>query len=461
MVMLLLYLVLFLCNGCTKAAWIESTGIFLKQVSFPRTKWFAHKTSVDNAAFSMNLSADSNSFPLFTDIRNSKTKNSVTEMDSVYSYYSEVPLVFIPGMKGTHLSYLQDGDDDVSIRATNGTSSKTSRLTSNFMNNRNKMKSKSQKQRAWLSFGNLINFPPRSDDYFPRSLALPLTYHYEGNRLVQDRGHLRPDGIVENIIEYEATAAFPKGDRNMKLKLFPFYGQAMELFMNTNVTKRPNVACFEYDWRRSLEDLSLEFEEFLDNKFPGQPVQVVAHSMGGLITFGAMRRNPQKFSPGAVLVGVPFGTGIQYFQDLHRGYFTELNRCRQFLPLTQFSMSSHWSFFPTSQEEAADLFVDVTDNLNITFIPDKSGIGNPGTVFQSVSIEGKRIELDFYNVSEWERIQCGIFDPTFEVSESKKELYQNHMRIQLDKGLRWRKTVHAPREDNEILPPLVVCQSGE
>ena len=54
-------------------------------------------------------------------------------------------------------------------------------------------------------------------------------------------------------------------------------------------------------------------------KFPNQPVQIVAHSLGGLMTFAAMRDHPEKYSPGAVVVGVPFGTGIQYFQDLHKG----------------------------------------------------------------------------------------------------------------------------------------------
>ena len=37
------------------------------------------------------------------------------------------------------------------------------------------------------------------------------------------------------------------------------------------------------------------------------------------MAFAAMREHPEKYSPGAVVVGTPFGTGIQYFQDLHKG----------------------------------------------------------------------------------------------------------------------------------------------
>lgn len=36
------------------------------------------------------------------------------------------------------------------------------------------------------------------------------------------------------------------------------------------------------------------------------------------MTFDAMRSHPEKYAPGAVVVGVPFETGIQYLQDLHK-----------------------------------------------------------------------------------------------------------------------------------------------
>jgi hypothetical protein len=107
------------------------------------------------------------------------------------------------------------------------------------------------------------------------------------------------------------------------------------------------------------------------------------------MTFAAMRAHPEKYSPGAVVVGVPFETGIQYLQDLHKGYYTELDRCRQFLPEAQFTMSSHWSFFPISKKRLEDRFVDVTSQFAnnstssaIKFDADVSGIGKTGTTFQ-------------------------------------------------------------------------------
>merc|ERR1719491_1870907 len=110
-------------------------------------------------------------------------------------------------------------------------------------------------------------------------------------------------------------------------------------------TTRP-TAIFPYDWRRPLPELSHSLHTFCQTTYPDTPVQIIAHSLGGLLTYAAMRRHPEKYAPGAVLVGVPFGTGIQYFENLHRGYYTELERCRQFTPVDQFTFGSHWSFFP-------------------------------------------------------------------------------------------------------------------
>lgn len=139
------------------------------------------------------------------------------------------------------------------------------------------------------------------------------------------------------------------------------------------------TAVFSYDWRRPLPELCTQLHEFCEASFPNQPVQIIAHSLGGLMSFAAMREHPEKYTPGAVVVGVPFETGIQYLQDLHKGYFTELDRCRQFTPEKQFTMSSHWAFFPIDKERLEDRFVDVTKRCeqghDVKFEADKSGIG--------------------------------------------------------------------------------------
>ena len=79
----------------------------------------------------------------------SDSKSSTDE--SIKPKMVDVPLVFVPGMKGTHLSQ------------------------PSYNNSNNKEK----KKRAWLTLGNLLNIPPRPDDDPDRDLSLPLTYDYE------------------------------------------------------------------------------------------------------------------------------------------------------------------------------------------------------------------------------------------------------------------------------------------
>ena len=262
---------------------------------------------------------------------------------------TDVPLVFIPGLKGTHLSFMEERGENVSSKF----QTKVETILDEFQISLNS-NDEPKKKRAWLTLSGLLNFPPRADDHPDRSLGLPLTY----TNGVQDRGKLFEDGIVEHIIELGGANLLESdiGGKARNLEFFPFYGHVTKHLQEideryNNSTDTSNIgedilremnssaalqsrptAVFPYDWRRSLSELSTEFHEFCEKTFPSQPVQVVAHSMGGLISYAAMQRHPEKYRPGAVLVGVPFGTGIQYLEDMHKGYYTELNRCRQFTP---------------------------------------------------------------------------------------------------------------------------------
>eukprot|EP00551_Chaetoceros_affinis_P011341 CAMPEP_0203677364 /NCGR_PEP_ID=MMETSP0090-20130426/27927_1 /ASSEMBLY_ACC=CAM_ASM_001088 /TAXON_ID=426623 /ORGANISM="Chaetoceros affinis, Strain CCMP159" /LENGTH=664 /DNA_ID=CAMNT_0050544233 /DNA_START=211 /DNA_END=2209 /DNA_ORIENTATION=+ len=425
----------------------------------------------------------------------------------------DVPLIFIPGMKGTHLSYYHDENkyaDKSTVFDGRGSSFKSidvyvdqlksymlKNLQSNFFSGtslqksmdsksteniegnetfmfdeesgRNAKEETKQKKRAWLTLSALLNIPPLPDDHPDRSLALPLTYT-DG---VQDHGHLFPDGIVEHVVELGSA------------QFFPFYGHITKHLEKMNEryhsppilsTKKQSpsesdqdayecrpTAVFPYDWRRPVPELSAQFHEFCESRFPNQPVQIVAHSMGGLISFDAMRKHPDKYKPGGVFVGVPFQTGIQYLQDLHHGYYTELNRCRQFTPPDQFTFSSHWIFFPPDEESVGDLFVDVTNGGDsIQFKPDSSSIGkvDEDASFQPNAVNGENIKVDFHNVDDWEKLEIGIFDPRLDdsINEETKEEYKKHMEVQLQNARHWRENVLLKEiQDEEKLPDLVIC----
>mmetsp|Transcript_13444 Transcript_13444/g.27289 ORF Transcript_13444/g.27289 Transcript_13444/m.27289 type:complete len:704 (+) Transcript_13444:138-2249(+) len=465
------------------------------------------------AAYS-TIPSESESGQGFEKNNNDKTKSSNNNNWKIV----DVPLVFVPGMKGTHLAF--EDDDKVMV---------------------NKGKKK-KKTRAWLTLPNLLNFPPKPDGYFERDLSLPLTYDSDGR---QHRGPLVPDGIVDHIIEFSGSSEENDNDGTraknfVDLNFLPFYGHTTRLlkemdrqyhlrkhdgkdfstetfeqedeettmsnknkgifdrvgrfvertsnwaFANTtdatadeqeakasmHVHCRP-TAVFTYDWRRSLPELCTDLHTFCEETFPNQKVQILAHSMGGLMSFACMRKHPEKYEPGAVVVGVPFDTGTQYLQDLHKGYYTELDRCRQFKPESQFTMSSHWAFFPISKKQSEDRLVDVTNSDDIVkFDADKSGIGLIAPL-QPNSVQGENAYFDYYNPDEWERLQLGIFGPEYDdkVSDEERVAYKAHMKIQMDAAKQWRKDTFREDEDEEDdmtrepvvdpnFPPFVACQSN-
>lgn len=70
----------------------------------------------------------------------------------------------------------------------------------------------------------------------------------------------------------------------------------------------------------------------------GKKVQVVGHSLGGLISFVALNRRPDLIHS-ALLAGVPFGSTISFLEDMQTGTATGLNH-RILSPQVLFTFAS-------------------------------------------------------------------------------------------------------------------------
>ncbi len=457
-----------------------------------------------------------------------------------YLVKSNVPLVFIPGIKSSHLSYyISDCDEkgggggkrgtkkkgrfdflssdsasifcgtstsvnrvnrvNNSVKSTSTTSNgngnngnsyididNSSSMIDNENNNDSNVHIKSnhkKAQRVWATLSGLMNFPPLSDDDPTRTLALPLTY----TNGIQDNDDLIADGVIEYVLDVGPIQLFPSyGHICTHLKqLNDEYNNNIFCQTNNNphVHARP-TAIFSYDWRKSIPELSKQFQQFCEQQFPNQPVQIIAHSYGGLVAFDAIRSNPRKYQPGGVFVGVPFQPGSQYIQDLHRGNYTRTKRCRQLGPPTMFTFASHWVFFPMDKETLGDRFVDVTEeeeddiinntNYNrnvIQFEENKTTQGQKipkadgkTTFFKLDAVKGKQVDIDFYNVNDWERLELGIFNPRYDdqLTEEKRTEYKEHMKIQLQNAKSWRQNVLMKEVDGnkDDFPNLVMCGSN-
>lgn len=160
----------------------------------------------------------------------------------------------------------------------------------------------------------------------------------------------------------------------------------------------PNFHPFGYDWRRNnLENL----EHFLTktrqlHATHKQAVNIVAHSMGGLITMAALQQAPELFDK-VFFVGVPFDGGVGFLEDLHAGTSTGLN-ASILAPEVLATMPSTYSLFPLKARE------ELSDGQH-------------------------PIPLDFYNPSDWQRLKLGPFAHEFSSTPEFKQHIQHSMKV--------------------------------
>jgi pimeloyl-ACP methyl ester carboxylesterase len=89
-------------------------------------------------------------------------------------------------------------------------------------------------------------------------------------------------------------SADAKQEENSRLRVIPtginkqFYARAV-VALRAQWTVEP----FAYDWRRDIDEASDSLARFIEQRFAGQPVHLVAHSMGGLVARNFIRRYPK------------------------------------------------------------------------------------------------------------------------------------------------------------------------
>jgi len=185
------------------------------------------------------------------------------------------------------------------------------------------------------------------------SLALPMQF-IDGK---QQRDDLRVDEILDKV--------GPVGLYNS--------------FMDEAAKFQVPFTAFTYDWRReNLEsvDAFIKFLEATKAKYGNLKVNVIAHSMGGLITLTALNRRPDLFER-VVFVAVPFIGGIGLMPELHAGRSTGWNRSI-LSPPTLITFPSFLSVFPLQCDRLLDK-------------------------------NNKTIAVDLYDSSDWQRLKLGPF----------------------------------------------------
>ncbi|KAJ3155746.1 hypothetical protein HDU86_004215 [Geranomyces michiganensis] len=149
---------------------------------------------------------------------------------------------------------------------------------------------------------------------------------------------------------------------------------------------------FGYDWRRDPGHSAKALERHLEEIYArngGNPIVVVAHSMGGLVTLAVVNRRPDLIR-GVVFVGTPFGGVPCILWQLRRGIPFFLNK-NLMSPDLHFAARSSFVFLPM---DGRALVVDAKQN--------GAAPATPASATDDASASGEEDYLvDFYSAEEW------------------------------------------------------------
>jgi len=180
---------------------------------------------------------------------------------------------------------------------------------------------------------------------------------------------------------------------------------------------------FFYDWRRSLFESVDLLEKYLDDlsaKNGKTKIQVVAHSMGGYVTFVTLNRRPDLFHS-VLFAGTPFRS-TKYLEELLLGSSIGING-RIKPPTVTASFLSLYSFF----SDAGKGLVDEKHNP---------------------------IKIDWFNPEEWKKNKLGLY--AYEPAPS--EQYEKFLTIALEKGKAFKALVTAR---SDLTYPPIACITGK
>jgi len=122
-----------------------------------------------------------------------------------------------------------------------------------------------------------------------------------GSDLAVAEGSNKPSSVWVSIpkmifggIRKLKLAADGKSEANGKLRVVPT-GVNQQFYARAVVALRAhwNVEPFAYDWRKDIDQASDGLAELINSRFPGEPVHLVAHSMGGLVARNFIRKQPK------------------------------------------------------------------------------------------------------------------------------------------------------------------------
>ncbi|WP_232697945.1 lipase/acyltransferase domain-containing protein [Brevibacillus daliensis] len=242
------------------------------------------QTAGKNERIDINVKAGTYYVKVFPNKRSSISRNQYRLNIS----QKVMPVILIPGIGGSrlHASEMSNGQEEV--------------------------------REAWLNFNKIVMNPMDSDHRYTLSLVpqKPGSTQMVPENLV--RIFPEPDEEGFRAIEYLSYNSLIKDKAQQ-------YNRMAEHLENVGYKKGETLFAFPYDWRLSTAEQAGHLQDKIDTaleRSQANQVQLVAHSMGGLVTKGMLVSAPsyQKKVNKVIYMGTPFLGSPRAYQAINFGY---------------------------------------------------------------------------------------------------------------------------------------------
>ena len=233
-------------------------------------------------------------------------------------------------------------------------------------------------------------------------IELPMEWDSDGNQ------------VKDNLVATEACHSATCMCRMVKLG--DIYGPLLD-----HLEKNHDLHVFAYDWRLCLDETAANFTKFLIHvkEITGNLPQVVAHSMGCLITLHVLNHNPQLFH------SILFGAGAMSPSCTVTNDYSLLGEKNTVV-------QNKTMFSPK---------INLTNPAPLHFIAypgERELYGKPNTTLFRSDDNDTPLELDLHNISTWKEYKIGMYHPDSGVDTVTKKM-ETWFQSVLDKAYNFRK----------------------
>eukprot|EP00035_Acanthoeca_spectabilis_P025467 m.458562 g.458562 ORF g.458562 m.458562 type:complete len:437 (-) comp21533_c0_seq1:254-1564(-) len=235
-------------------------------------------------------------------------------------------------------------------------------------------------------------------------------------------GRQREDNLVSGGVIEDLELSMPFGGRVRLLQVqSPYTEYCRERADRLGST----FHIFNYDWRREISESTENLEVYLDTLVGGpggQPVQLIAHSMGAVVSLPLIAKRPDLFH--SVLFLAPgVHTDVGFLEDCSlAGLHSPPRTCNNTVFNSTMLSPSLWATCPAPY----------------SFFPLKGFLASDGKPPLTLP-DGTPVDFDFYNLDDYKRYRLGIYHPHSQVDVTPE--LEEFMRNMFRRCVRFRRNL--------------------